>query len=82
MADRPVMITVPRSRLVVAALWCILAGMSVVNTTTARENGYSPFLPAIVAVMALGLAIYDVWEASRPEPVGPVPRVERETPVS
>ena len=75
-------ITISRSTLLVAGLWCFLAGMCVSNAFMVRDHGYSPLWSLASAVMALGLAIYIVRDAVRPKAVGPVPRMDRETPVS
>ena len=78
METRTVTITIPRSTLVVAGMWCFLAGVSVSNVFMAREHGYSPLWPAASSVLALGLAIHMVRGAIRLKPAGPVPRVDRE----
>jgi hypothetical protein len=82
MEARAVTITIPRSILIAACFWCFSAGASVMQAATARENGYSPLWPTFAAVAMIGLAIQLVWEATRPQPVGPVPRADREPPVA
>jgi hypothetical protein len=77
MEARAVTITIPRSTLIAVCFWCFAAGANVVSAATARENGYSLLWPAFAAVAMIGLAIQLVWEATRPKPIGPVPRADR-----
>ena len=72
-----VTITLPRSILIIVGLYCFLAGLAVGNAFVAHADGRSP-IPAIVsAVLSLGVAIQLVRDATRPPPVGPVPRSTR-----
>jgi hypothetical protein len=70
-------ITIPRSILLVAGLYCVLAGMGVANAFVARDAGYSPLWEVASAVLALGFAAHLVRAAARPRPAGPVPRARR-----
>jgi hypothetical protein len=70
-------IALPRSTLLIAGLYCFLAGMSVANAFVARDAGYSPLWAVASAALSLGLAIHLVRAAARAHPTGPVPRSHR-----
>lgn len=68
-------ITIPRSSLVLAGLYCFIAGLCVGNAFAARNAGYSALGSAVAALIAAGLAIHRVRAATRPRSTSPVPRV-------